>query len=423
MSTFNSKRINFIILIIVYLICILLPSFPVLVYTIEEETPKEQKFRHDYKFTFKKPYYYNNTVPFFDTYGPDALLAPDFIRLAPSVPKHSGSIWSQYANTYKDWMIELSFRISGNYFLGGRGMAFWYTKDRGQEGPVFGSKDQWNGLGIMFETADVKKKREKSIVMGHINDGIVLYNNLTNPAAKSIGGCYRLFRNTQTPIFVKIYYFDNNLKVYVDIKDDGKKEPQLCFEAKNIQLPLGNYFGVSALADGDTPDDHDVLSMETFEINPPEKAPRIEEVKKMVVNPTEGSKEEDIRSLAFIRGMQTKILESLDRLHELIKRIESNLDYIESRISKITIVSYEQSIKEIKDDLKRISSKIEAMDSRIAGQFYQTQKSFQEANKSKSNEKSSVWSYITYFTLFIIIVVGGYALWRTKAELDQKKFI
>ncbi|CAJ0650458.1 16008_t:CDS:2 [Entrophospora sp. SA101] len=118
MSTFNSKRINFIILIIVYLICILLPSFPVLVYTIEEETPKEQKFRHDYKFTFKKPYYYNNTVPFFDTYGPDALLAPDFIRLAPSVPKHSGSIWSQYANTYKDWMIELSFRISGNYFLG-----------------------------------------------------------------------------------------------------------------------------------------------------------------------------------------------------------------------------------------------------------------------------------------------------------------
>ncbi|CAJ0758946.1 11942_t:CDS:1, partial [Entrophospora sp. SA101] len=45
-----------------------------------------------------------------------------------------------------------------------------------------------------------------------------------------------------------------------------------------------------------------------------------------------------------------------------LERIESNLDYIESRISKITIVSYEQSIKEIKDDLKRISSKIEAMD-------------------------------------------------------------
>ena len=55
-------------------------------------------------------------------------------------------------------MIELSFRISGNYYLGGRGLAFWYTKDRGQDGPVFGNKDQWNGLGIMFETTDPKKK-------------------------------------------------------------------------------------------------------------------------------------------------------------------------------------------------------------------------------------------------------------------------
>lgn len=30
-----------------------------------EEIPK----RHDYKLTFKKPYYYNGSVPFFDTYG------------------------------------------------------------------------------------------------------------------------------------------------------------------------------------------------------------------------------------------------------------------------------------------------------------------------------------------------------------------
>jgi hypothetical protein len=88
----------------------------------------------------------------------DTLLAPDFIRLAPSVPKHFGSIWSLYANTHKEWMVELSFRISGSYYVGGRGIAFWYTKDRSEEGPVLGSKDQWNGLGIMFETADAKKK-------------------------------------------------------------------------------------------------------------------------------------------------------------------------------------------------------------------------------------------------------------------------
>jgi hypothetical protein len=34
-----------------------------------EEDRKNLKIRHDYKHTFKKPYYYNLTVPFFDTYG------------------------------------------------------------------------------------------------------------------------------------------------------------------------------------------------------------------------------------------------------------------------------------------------------------------------------------------------------------------
>ena len=56
-------------LTITYFICISLSLFPVLVYTIEEETLLEPKLRHDYKLTFKKPYYYNNTIPFFDTYG------------------------------------------------------------------------------------------------------------------------------------------------------------------------------------------------------------------------------------------------------------------------------------------------------------------------------------------------------------------
>jgi hypothetical protein len=34
-----------------------------------QEDNKNLKVRHDYKLTFKKPYYYNLTVPFFDTYG------------------------------------------------------------------------------------------------------------------------------------------------------------------------------------------------------------------------------------------------------------------------------------------------------------------------------------------------------------------
>lgn len=49
--------------------------------------------------------------------------------------------------------------------LGADGMAFWYTKQPGpigtnscifahQLGPVFGNKDRWQGIGIIFDTFD-----------------------------------------------------------------------------------------------------------------------------------------------------------------------------------------------------------------------------------------------------------------------------
>jgi hypothetical protein len=33
-------------------------------------------------------------------------------------------------------------------------MAFWYTRERMEEGPVFGNRDRWNGLAITFDTFD-----------------------------------------------------------------------------------------------------------------------------------------------------------------------------------------------------------------------------------------------------------------------------
>ena len=38
-----------------------------------KEQERNFKTRHDYKLTFKRPYYYNHTVPFFDTYGRKSL--------------------------------------------------------------------------------------------------------------------------------------------------------------------------------------------------------------------------------------------------------------------------------------------------------------------------------------------------------------
>lgn len=32
--------------------------------------------------------------------------------------------------------------------------AIWYTEHQGLEGPVFGSADMWNGVGIFFDSFD-----------------------------------------------------------------------------------------------------------------------------------------------------------------------------------------------------------------------------------------------------------------------------
>lgn len=72
------------------------------------------------------------------------------------MPGTKGRIWSDLENNYEEWMVDMSFRVSGNQLHGGRGMAFWYTQDKLPEGPIFGAKDQWKGLSIWFDSADPK---------------------------------------------------------------------------------------------------------------------------------------------------------------------------------------------------------------------------------------------------------------------------
>ena len=49
--------------------------------------------------------------------------------------------------------ITLEFKVHGQgKTLFGDGFAVWFTKEPSQEGPVFGSKDFFRGIGIFFDT-------------------------------------------------------------------------------------------------------------------------------------------------------------------------------------------------------------------------------------------------------------------------------
>lgn len=78
----------------------------------------------------------------------------DQIRITPSIRSQKGRIWSTHTMPNDNWEIEVTMRVNGRGRIGADGMALWYTDKVGTEGPVFGSNDNWNGLGIFLDSFD-----------------------------------------------------------------------------------------------------------------------------------------------------------------------------------------------------------------------------------------------------------------------------
>lgn len=61
----------------------------------------------------------------------------------------------------------------------------------------------------------------------------------------AFGSCYRGFRNAKVPVWVRVSYYDQKLKIDVDADSSGKDYLE-CFSQQGIKLPTGYFFGVSA---------------------------------------------------------------------------------------------------------------------------------------------------------------------------------
>ena len=69
-------------------------------------------------------------------------------------------------------------------------MALWITKQRGTLGPVFGSVDHFDGLGIFFDT--YKNYRPGAVypfVMAMLGDGQTAYEKETDGTGQDLAGC------------------------------------------------------------------------------------------------------------------------------------------------------------------------------------------------------------------------------------------
>ena len=130
-------------------------SILVVISFVSAFVPHDIQKRFEYKLSFKGPHlvFKDGTIPFWEHSGA-AIASNDQIRLTPSIRSQKGRMWCKNQITNSDWEIEATLRISGRGKVGADGMAIWYTDKIGTEGPVFGSNDNWNGLGIFLDSFD-----------------------------------------------------------------------------------------------------------------------------------------------------------------------------------------------------------------------------------------------------------------------------
>ncbi|KAG5646204.1 hypothetical protein DXG03_004030 [Asterophora parasitica] len=168
------------------------------------------------------------------------------------------------ALTASNFVVEVEFKVSGeSSHLFGDGLALWLTKEKKEEGPVFGNKDKFEGLGIFLDTySNGRHSYSFPRINAMLGDGKTSYDVGTDGDATSIGGCSANYRRTNVATKLKITYVkDKFLDVKIQYKawDDWSD----CIHLKNVALPPNPFLGFSAMT-GDVSDAHDIISVTTY---------------------------------------------------------------------------------------------------------------------------------------------------------------
>ncbi|KAM9744542.1 lectin, mannose-binding 2-like b [Menidia menidia] len=215
-----------------------------------------------------------------------AMVTPDHVRLTPDLQSRQGAVWSRIPFFLRDWELKIHFKIHGvgKKNLNGDGLAFWLTKERMQNGPVFGNMNQFTGLGIFVDTypnADKTHDRTFPYVSMMLGNGTLAYDHDRDGRPNELGGCSAMARNSIHDTFLLVRYSRNRLTLMVDV--DGKQEWKDCADVTGVRIPLGYFFGASS-ATGDLSDNHDVISMKLYQLTV-ERTPEEEEEEEEVTIP------------------------------------------------------------------------------------------------------------------------------------------
>ncbi|XP_023246014.1 vesicular integral-membrane protein VIP36 isoform X2 [Copidosoma floridanum] len=218
-----------------------------------------------------KPYHGSGmTIPYWNFQG-NTLVTNNFVRLTADAQSQRGTIWNTVPCHVRNWELQVSFKVYGKgKDLFGDGLAIWYAKDPNQPGPVFGSKDYFNGLVVILDTYsnhNGEHNHQHPYISAMVNNGTLHYDHDRDGTHTQLAGCEAKFRNLEHDTYISLRYEKDTLTVSTDFSNKGAWKE--CFTVKEIQLPTGYYFGVTATT-GDLSDNHAVVSLKLYQLDSPD---------------------------------------------------------------------------------------------------------------------------------------------------------
>ncbi|KAH1177314.1 hypothetical protein KIL84_011016 [Mauremys mutica] len=180
-----------------------------------EQTEEHLKREH----SLTKPYQGvgSSSSSLWDLMG-NAMVTTQYVRLTPDMQSKQGAVWNRVPCYLRDWEMQVHFKIhgQGKKNLNGDGFAIWYTKDRMQPGPVFGSKDHFLGLGVFVDTYPNEEKQQERVfpyISAMVNNGSLTYDHDRDGRPTELGGCTAMVRNLNHDTFFVIRYVKRRLTV------------------------------------------------------------------------------------------------------------------------------------------------------------------------------------------------------------------
>ncbi|KZV84164.1 concanavalin A-like lectin/glucanase [Exidia glandulosa HHB12029] len=197
-------------------------------------------------------------------FGADAYVnTMKHIRLTQARQSEVGWLWSRIPLTAQNFQFEVEFKIDGEAtHLYGDGMAVWLTKERALQGPVFGSKDKFEGFGIFIDTfANSRHSYSFPRIVGMKGDGETAYDVGGDGELGAAGACSAAVRGASVATKMRVTYIKGE---YIDVQLQHKAWDEWtdCFTIQNYTLPNAPYLGFSAHT-GDVFDFHDIISVST----------------------------------------------------------------------------------------------------------------------------------------------------------------